>query len=137
MVKREHIPSQDFKYSRFSWAELFSDCVSFCVYNLKTFLWESEVASILYQQELFHTLLLLAGKSQQKSCAAELGTIFLLALFPLKTETLRVCQSNYPLLEDLGIQMRAFSLLNVLQDNENANVENFKVVVIEVSWDVV
>lgn len=33
--------------------------------------------------------------------------------------------------------MRAFSLLNVLQDNENANVENFKVVVIEVSWDVV
>ncbi|PKU49263.1 hypothetical protein llap_448 [Limosa lapponica baueri] len=28
--------------------------------------------------------------------------------------------------------MRAFSLSNILQDNENANVENFKVVVIEI-----
>lgn len=53
------------------------------------------------------------------------------SLLPLKTENRRGGQSNYPLLEDLGIQMRAFSLLHILQGNENANAENFKVVVIE------
>jgi len=33
--------------------------------------------------------------------------------------------------------MRTFGLSNILQDNKNVNAEDFKLVVIEVSWDAV